>query len=403
MAKISLREKSSLFLIISFAVMIVAVVVITLSMQTDPIDQILNNNGILNTLFVLYDEESNEVISTDLIMYYPETKMSAMFDIPGRTGDLWKSIGRVAQLKNVYLEKGIEAYRHEIEKCLDIEEIPFTVEIELKNFLELADILGGLRVVIPSPIDIRTEENIFLLPSGSVRLDGDKVYTYLKYREEEDTYQDIQARNQDLVLSFMSAMHDLKLSGNLDRLFKKVSALMKYNIKPKYFHRLLSEISLIDVEKLKPQTITGSVSKVDGEDLLWPHYDGNLIRDSVKQQMNILVSAADETSFKRTYTLQILNGTDIRGLSSRTSSLFQSIGYNVMPPENADRNDYENTIIIDHIGDQNISSAIGKFILCDNIVVEKIKDEEEGHEVGTYDFTIILGKDFDGRYVHKVK
>ena len=77
------------------------------------------------------DEDS--VISTDVILYYPVTQRTAMFDIPGRTGSIYSSVGRVDRIDSVYLEKGIQSYKQEIEKLLDTT-IPFTLEINLDQF-----------------------------------------------------------------------------------------------------------------------------------------------------------------------------------------------------------------------------------------------------------------------------
>ena len=67
---------------------------------------------------------------------------------------------------------------------------------------------------------------------------------------------------------------------------------------------------------------------------------------------------------------------------------------------NADRNDYEETKIINHIGNIDIAKNLGNFIHCTNIIEESVEPESSGIESDSnVDFTIILGKDFDGRYV----
>ncbi|MGP1588246.1 MAG: LCP family protein [Treponemataceae bacterium] len=398
------KQYSVLFLMGIFAVLTVTALVLFFSLQTDPIEEVVSKDRLLNVLFVLYDDslgkEDAKVITTDVIMYYPVTKRSAMFDIPGRTGAIYSTLGKVDAMSEVYLQKGIDSYKQEIEKLLEIR-IPFTIEISLSQFSRLTDFLGGLRLFIPSPIDIRSEDDVFLLPSGSVRLDGDKICTYLKYRNEDDSYSDIQERNQNVVLSFISAIHEEQERICSKRMTKELSKLMKTNVGDNSaLKRLIFELSSIDSERLSPQTITGSVRNVDGVDLLFPYYDGQLIKDSCKQSMNALVSLND-VAFSRTYVMEILNGTTVQGLARNTSALFQSIGYNVMPTGNADRNNYEKTIIIDHIGNSDVAKALGNFILCDNIVVEEIKSAESGVFTDMLvDFTIILGEDFDGRYVH---
>ena len=77
----------------------------------------------------------------------------------------------------------------------------------------------------------------------------------------------------------------------------------------------------------------------------------------------------------------------------------QSAGYDVLSAANADTNDYEKTVIIDHIGNAEIAKNIGDFIRCTNIKTAEIKEEDVSEADTLVDFTIVLGKDFDGRYV----
>ena len=162
---------------------------------------------------------------------------------------------------------------------------------------------------------------------------------------------------------------------------------------------LLSEITNIDSERLSPQTITGSIRDVDGKQLLFPYYDGQLIKDACKQSMSALVASTNMV-FDRTYVLEIQNGTTVQGLAKNTAALLQSIGYDVLTTTNADSNNYDKTIIIDHINNSQVASSLGEFIMCENIVVDEVQSEDAGLDANLLvDFTIILGKDFDGRYV----
>ena len=61
-------------------------------------------------------------------------------------------------------------------------------------------------------------------------------------------------------------------------------------------------------------------------------------------------------------------------------------------------NDYEETVIIDRLGNEQAAKSIGEFIHCDNIIRPGDNDVTHSAEV---DFTIILGKDFNGQYVIK--
>ena len=398
MGKNSKSQNSALFLILIFAVFTVSAFVLFFALKTNPVEEVLKNDQLIKILFVLHDED--RVISTDVILYYPVNSRAAMFDIPGRTGAIYSSLGRVDRIDSVYLEKGISVYKQEIEKLLDTT-IPFSIEVSLAEFSQLTDLLGGLRVFIPSPVDIKTENDYYLLPSGAVTLDGDKIKTYINYREEDETESDIQDRMQNTVLGFLHAINEKSEIVLGNKTFDYFSKLLRIDMDKDGQKRLLSEISNIDSERLAPQTITGSVRDVDGKQLLFPYYDGQLIKDACKQSMSALV-ASTSMVYDRTYVLEIQNGTTVQGLAKNTSALLQSIGYDVLTTTNADSNDYEKTMIIDHINNPQVASSLGDFIMCDNIIVDEVQSEDAGLDANLLvDFTIILGKDFDGRYVRK--
>ena len=98
--------------------------------------------------------------------------------------------------------------------------------------------------------------------------------------------------------------------------------------------------------------------------------------------------------------LEIQNGTTTQGLARNTAILFQNASYDVLSPVNAPRNDYEETVIIDHLGNMDVAKIVGDFIHCTNIREATPEEEAESSSLDAgVDFTIILGRDFDGRYV----
>ena len=115
-----------------------------------------------------------------------------------------------------------------------------------------------------------------------------------------------------------------------------------------------------------------------------------------------MLVSGDGSFTSRVFVLEIQNGTSIQHLARDTQRLFQQAGYDVLPAVNADSNDYEDTVIIDHIGDEESAKIVGDFIHCTNIVqADSTKEAEVGSVKASVDFTIILGKDFNGQYVVK--
>ena len=390
-------EKSMIFLFLVFSIIIVTSLVVVSALQVNPVEEMIKNEEPIKILFVLEDDE--KVLFTDVFIYYPVSGRGALFNIPGNTGAIYSSLGRVDRIDMVYREKGIDAYRQEIEK-LSGQSIPFSMVCSVDNFKVLTDLLGGLKIFVPYPVDIQADNGSrWLLPSGVNSLDGDKILTYLYYNSPEETDGEVQDRYQNVIIAFLAAINKNINTMFLEKNFKEYEDLFETNLEEKDLRIVLETVAHVDSERLAPRSITGSVREVDGKSLLFPHYDGELVKDLFKQTVSSLVSVV-ETIYDRIYVLEVQNGTSVQGLARNTSVLLQGFGFDVLSSVNADRNDYEETIIINHIGNDEIAKNLGDIISCSNIITEDVLPESAGMEAETrVDFTIILGKDFDGRYV----
>ena len=316
-------ETGFFLLIIILAVLIALSILMFFLLQTDEVASVLENTDedkrILNILFIL--EDNKQPLFTDIVLYYPDSERGAIFDIPANTGLISTSLDRMDRIDAVYKEKGLAAYKQEIEKLTGIEKIPFTVVMNLKQFSDITDLLGGLKVFILSPVDIETEDNErYLLPSGAVLLDGAKIAEYVSYRIPEEPDEAVQNRMQNILCSFIYALNkqrDFVLHKDVFPLFFKN---ITTNLDKDDTHTLFTLISKIDSEKLVPQSVTGTTQTVDGKQLLFPTYDGDLIKEVIQQTIGSIVSG---NSNNRIYVLEVKNGTNVNGRARNTSALLK--------------------------------------------------------------------------------
>ncbi len=390
-------EKSMIFLFLVFLIIIITSIVVVTALQVNPVAEIIENEEPIKILFVLEDHE--KVLFTDVFIYYPVSGRGALFNIPGNTGAIYRSLGRVDRIDAIYHEKGIDAYRQEIE-ALSGQTIPFSIVCSVDDFSVLTDLLGGMRIFVPYPVDlVAADGSRWLLPSGFTNLDGDKVLTYLYYQQPDETSVEVQDRYQNVMVALLAALNRNLFTMFREENFKEYSDLFRANLEDRDLRIVLETVAHVDSERLDPKSITGSVRIVDGKSLLFPFYDGELVKDLFKQTVSSLVSAGD-TVYDRIYVLEVQNGTSVQGLARNTSILLQGFGFDVLSSVNADRNDYEETVIINHIGNDEVAKNLGDIISCSNIITEEVLPESAGMEAESrVDFTIILGRDFDGRYV----
>ena len=120
---ISKEQRNGIFLLTILVIIIGVVGFIVLSLRMDPIEENLKLNPVINSLWILKDDDGN-ALSTDVLVFYPQTGQASAFDILGNTGAIYKSLGRVDRIDSVYKEKGLASYKDEIEKLIG-KKIPF--------------------------------------------------------------------------------------------------------------------------------------------------------------------------------------------------------------------------------------------------------------------------------------
>ena len=391
-------RKVFIFIFLIFLIVAALVIAIAFSLKQDTVKENLQQDPVIKVLFVL--EDKNQALFTDVLIYYPVTGKGVLVNIPGNTGGLHSSIDRVDRIDAVYSEMGVDSYLSEIEDFVNID-IPFYITISMNNFVELSDLFGGLELFIPIPVEKESAAgDKWLLPSGRVTLDGDKVKTYMTYFYEDESDKDIQERRQDATVAFFTSLKSNASTFLSKKNFKEITSRLTYNVKDEDLLELLQYISQVDTERFEYVTVTGKENTVDGKTLLMPFRNGEYIKDVVKKAINSIISPSG-TANARPYVIRILNGTKIQGLAHNTQILLQGAAFEVLDIANANVDDeLEETYIIDHIGQPEVAKGIGEFIHCTKIEEEAIK---EGDDVSNVDFTLVLGKNFDGRWVHSKK
>jgi hypothetical protein len=352
----------------------------------------------INTLLVLENEK--KPLCTFALLYYPATKRSAIFDIAGETGLLLRKINRVDRIDTVYDTRSINTYEQEIERLLDLE-ISYDIIFELHSLGNIVDLLEGVTIFIPSAVEIINGADSVIFESGYNTLDGRKTQLYLTYTDEQDDYETRRSRQERFFAGFIKRLGEQNKLLKQKDIARAFSALVKTNMSAKTRTVLFDEWAKIDANRINIQIVGGNYRDVSGQRLLLPYYDGSLIKDIVRQTLGALTRGGIGFS-ERIFTVEVLNGTATAGLAARTAELIRGFGYDVIEVGNADRNDYDRTEVIDRSGLENEAKIFAGVINCGNVTTEAALQEDGVPEFGESeykaDFTLILGRDFNGRY-----
>ena len=391
------ERKGMIFLVLIIAIFLALIVSFYVYLRADSVKDKLKTDPIIKALILI--EDGPNVVFTDVFLAYAESGKGALITIPENTGAIYESLGRVDRIDAVFKEKGIDAYRREIEKLLDLE-LSYTIEIQLQDFERLADLLGGLGVFIPQQVDERGPNGeIWLLPSGAVRLFGSKVTTYMTYSLDTEEEDSVQERRQSMLVALLAALRKNRNIIFQRENFKHFASCFASNLNQKDFAELLEIVTRIDYERVTQLEVTGLNQSVDGNVLLYPFRNGDFIKEVTRRTVSSIIQASGAAG-DRTYVLEIQNGTKVQGLARNTQILLQGAGFEVLNVSNAPSNEYEQTEIVDLIGNRDAAKSLGDFIRCSKITEARVAAEGENVETPNFDFILILGRDFDGRYVH---
>jgi anionic cell wall polymer biosynthesis LytR-Cps2A-Psr (LCP) family protein len=387
----TLIDRSVLFLVLIVVLVIVSLFVLLSSLRVDPVEQAVKNELMINLALIL--ERNGKPIATELLMYYPGNARGALLDIPVETGLIIRSLNRVDRIDVLYDPRSPKAYLEEISRLSDTS-IEWYLILDEASLRDTVDLLEGLAVFIPNSVRTIQNGTPLFLPSGAVVLDGQKMLSYIQHVDADRPEAETVARRQAVFTSLIKRVGERKDFVFRDEVFKFFAGRFRSNLSKESLHHLFGELARLDTERIVLQRLTGTPRVVEGIPLLFPHYDGELVRDIVKQTLNALLNAEAIAVSDKVFTIEILNGTTTRGLAQRTAEIFQGFGYEVVSVGNASSTDIARTRVIDRHGDPAAASTLANVIRC-----TEVESQSAVPRTGaSADFIIILGKNFNGRY-----
>jgi anionic cell wall polymer biosynthesis LytR-Cps2A-Psr (LCP) family protein len=402
-SKSSFGKRDASIVLLAAIVLLLAggVAVAIYALRSDPVEEMLDNDRVITALYVI--EKDQMPLSTFVLMCYPKTRRAAIFDIPGELGMLIRRINRVDRIDTVYEPGRVANFKSEVEGLLGVE-IAFSVVIDTENLGRAVDLIEGVQLFIPSKVEILDGDPV-LFPSGQTRLDGDKAISYISYQAADEESEMAVFRRQRFLLGFLKRQAEMNEQLNIPAVAQMYHSFVQTSLNQQAYLRLCNEFAAVDIDRTTIQSVGGSMREVSGKMLLIPLYDGNLVKDIVRQALGTLTRPADGHFTDRVFTVEVLNGTMVNGLAGRTAEVLRGFGYDIISIGNADHSGYDRTVVVDRSGMEGMVRNFAGIIRCNNIRFEAPHDEGPEGDMSAQsfdyrsDFTLIVGRDFDGRYV----
>jgi anionic cell wall polymer biosynthesis LytR-Cps2A-Psr (LCP) family protein len=401
-------QDKSIFLLLAMALILaLGSLVVLRVLRSDPVEDALERAEIINILFVFEGAPDGEgryekPLASFVLMYSPANNRAAVIAIPGEVGLILKTIDRVDRIDSVYRSGRIAAYITEIENLLEIK-IGYSLVVSRDNLVKAVDLLEGVELFNPQPVEIY-EDVPLLFPSGNTVLDGDKALQFISFEIPEEDRGQPHLRRERFFMGFLKSLRERNLLLQNSQMAGAFYPLFKSELPKDSKIRLFNALAVLDLNRVSLQPVAGNYREVSGQELLFPYYDAVVIKDIVRQAQRSLSRDSAGALVERVYTVEVLNGTTTAGLASRTAELIRGFRYEVVGTGNADRNDYEKTEIIDRTGFEDVVNVFAETIRCRNIrgetAVPGLAAGSGAQRSGAgADFTLIIGRDFNGRVV----
>lgn len=394
----SLLDPSKILLLVLILLLLGVFTFVFLQIRTDKVKNVVEEGQNLVVAVIVADKDAqgHEVPRfNEVLIYNPLSKKTSLVDVPPNTGSLINTLARVDALSALYKPQDMKEYLAKLEEFLGIP-VPFYLIVPVDQVSKQVDLLAGMELFVPTAIEKTQADPLVLVPSGNSLLDGAKASTYLLYDEDGEDAADRINRYQRFVQSWLRKVGESKALLTRAEVFPYFFQGIKTNMEDVGIKTFFAVDAAADWERIVFQRVLGTSRFVDGQKLFFPHYNGTLLKETVRQVLEGLASKDSDKALPSTITIEILNGTKLPGLATRTTQLFKSFGYEVSTSRNADSTTIESTSVIDRRGNPDQAKKIADVIKCKKIATAPASDNPEN---GVADVTIILGKDFDGRYV----
>ncbi len=385
----NLFDPSRLLLVFIALLTLAVCVYVFFQVRTDRVKDSVDSGKTLAILFTMTDQ--GKPLFNQVVLYNPQTHKTAFVDVPPETGSLITSLARVDALSALYKPDDLKDYLAKVGQLTGLT-VPFYVTMTTDQFERQVDLLSGIELFVPTAIEEVKADPMTLIPSGNLLLDGTKAKEYLVHQDEGEEMSDRSARHQKILQSLLRRWGEQQAFLLNDEVFPLFFRSVSTNIEDVGLKTFVRTSAGADWERVVFQRVLGTERVVDKNRLLFPHYNGTLLLETVRQVVEGLANKDADQLANGALTLEILNGTTRAGLASRTALLLRNFGYEVQSAKNSENVSQAETTIIDRTGNPEQAQKLADLIRCTKIITQP-------DAPGSAQITVILGKDFDGRYV----
>lgn len=305
-----------------------------------------------------------------LLTFDPQTGSAGMLSLPR---DLWVPIPGLGLTDKInlayaygedrnYAGGGAQLVKDTVSSFIG-QPVQYYVRVNFRGFVELIDQIGGVEVDVAKTIhdvEYPTADygvETFHLEAGRQNLDGETALKYVRTRHVDDDYGRAR-RQQELLKAVFDKVMNTDMWPTLLARAPQLMYTMRSSISTDM--ELATALELVNyVRTSSPSEIRQLVLdsrygeetySADGAWILLP--DRAKVRAALEEffRPTTTASAASGIALARLQSvrIEVLNGTSQPGVAARTRDLLEASGWQVVAIGDADRKDYDRTLLINY-------------------------------------------------------
>lgn len=377
------RQKKRLFLIGTILILII-IGIITAFLLNDKFSAVKRDpfsTSKLNILVAGYDSSINGPPRADTIMIASvdiKSKDIGVLFIPRDTRTFIPGHGK-GKINASHAHGGIELTDKTLENFLDIP-IDYYIETDFNGFADIIDAIGGVKINIKKPLHyVDKAGDLYIdLPAGNVELNGKEALEYVRYREPIKGDIGRVERQQKFVRAVMDKILSPEIIVKLPNIYKKVIKSVNTNIPFKDISPFVKLAKDMNLDHVETAMISGRPDYINGVSYWLPD------KEKVEIIVDNLIRSKEYIKNSR-YKVSIYNGNGKPGLAGDMADILTKYGFKISHIANADRFNYENTVISYY--NKDAKRAVEG--------IKRLLDGEINYiEEDKSDIEIIIGEDF---------
>ena len=245
---------------------------------------------------------------------------------------------KFTKLNSSHVYGGIELTQETVEEMLNVN-IDYYLETDFTGFEKIIDRLGGVNINVSKNLNyVDKAGGLYInIKKGQQNLNGEEALQYVRFRDARGDIGRIE-RQQKFIDSVLEKALSPSIVTKIPGIIKEVNKAVNTNIPIKDITPFLNTAKEIDLSRIETKMLPGKAEYINGISYWVPDLEASKIMvDNLVRNKSYI--------HNKEYELRVLNGVGESGAASNTADLLEKYGFQILDIGNADRYDYDKSII----------------------------------------------------------